>query len=136
MKVVAILLVVLALVAGVVPQFTDCQSRGKALELPNGKSVPMRCHWTARAEIAVAVPVLLCGVWMFMGQRKEIWLSQAVMAMVLGVFVILLPTGLIGVCAKADMMCHALMKPVLTLAGILVVALGVVGFLLAGRAKE
>jgi hypothetical protein len=53
----------------------------------------------------------------------------------LGLFVILLPTTLIGVCAKADMLCHALMKPVLTLTGIVVVALGAVCFLLAGRQK-
>jgi hypothetical protein len=54
----------------------------------------------------------------------------------LGLFVVLLPAALIGVCAKADMVCHALMKPVLTLAGIVVVALGAVCFLLAGRQKE
>ena len=51
-------------------------------------------------------------------------------------FVVLLPTVLIGVCAKPDMVCRALMKPMLTLAGILVVALGALCFLLAGRQKE
>jgi len=120
----------------VVPQFTDCQSQGKAIELANGKSIPMKCHWTARAEIAVAVPLLLCGVGMLMSRRKETWRQQAVLMMALGVFVVLLPTGLIGVCMKADMVCHALMKPGLTLAGVLVVALGAVSFVRAGRGKE
>ena len=136
MKAAAAIIILLAVVVGIVPQFTDCQSQGKAIELPNGRSLPMKCHWTARAEIAVAVPLLLCGVWMLLSQRKEMWRQQAVMTMVLGLFVALLPTGLIGVCMKADMVCHALMRPVLTLAGILVVALGAFCFLLAGRAKE
>ena len=135
MKTAAVMIILLAVVVGITPQFTDCQSQGKAIELPNGKSLPMKCHWTARAEIAVAVPLLLCGVFMLLSGRKEVWRQQAVMTMVLGLFVILLPTALIGVCAKADMLCHALMKPVLTLAGILVMALGVLCFLLAGRQK-
>ena len=136
MKTVAVVIVLLAVVVGFVPQFTDCQSQGKAIELANGKTVPMRCHWTARAEIAVAVPLLLCGVAMLLSRRKELWRQQAVMTMVLGLFVVLLPAALIGVCAKADMVCHALMKPVLTLAGIVVVALGALCFLLTGRQKE
>ena len=77
----------------------------------------MKCHWTARAEIAVAVPLLLCGVIILRSRRKESWRQQAVMSMVLGVFVVLLPTVLIGVCAKPDMVCRALMKPMLTLGG-------------------
>lgn len=135
MKITAIVIVCLAVLVGVIPQFTDCQSQGKAIELPNGKSVPMRCHWTARAELAVGVPLLLCGVGMLLSRRKEMWRQQAVMTMVLGLFVVLLPTGLIGVCMKADMVCHALMKPALTLAGVLVVAMGALGLLLAGREK-
>jgi len=136
MKTAAIVIILLAVVVGITPQFTDCQSQGKAIELPNGKSLPMKCHWTARAEIAVAVPLLLCGVAMLLSRRRESWRQQAVMTMVLGLFVVLLPAALIGVCAKADMVCHALMKPVLTLAGMVVVALGALCFLLAGRQKE
>ena len=135
MKTAAIVIILLAVVVGITPQFTDCQSQGKAIELPNGKSLPMKCHWTARAEIAVAVPLLLCGVAMLLSRRRESWRQQAVMTMVLGLFVVLLPAALIGVCAKADMVCHALMKPVLTLTGMVVVALGAVCFLLAGRQK-
>ena len=73
MKAAAALIIVLAVVVGVAPQFTDCQSQGKAIELPNGRSVPMKCHWTARAEIAVAVPLLLCGVIILCCRRQESW---------------------------------------------------------------
>jgi Domain of unknown function (DUF4418) len=135
MKVAAVIIILLAAVVGVVPQFTDCQSRGKAIELPSGKSLPMKCHWTARAEIALAVPLLLCGVSLLVSRRKESWRPQAVLTIALGLFVVLLPTVLIGVCVKPDMVCRALMKPTLTLAGFLVVALGALCFLLAGRQK-
>jgi hypothetical protein len=133
MKIAALIIILLAAVVGIAPQFTDCLSREKAIELPNGKSLPMKCHWTARAEIALAVPLLLCGVSLLVSRRKESWRPQAVLTIALGLFVVLLPTVLIGVCVKPDMVCHALMKPTLTLAGILVVALGALCFLLAGR---
>jgi len=136
MKAAAAIIIFLAVVVGVAPQFTDCQSQGKAIELPGGRSLPMKCHWTARAEIAVAVPLLLCGVIILRSRRQESWRQQAVVSMVLGVFVVLLPTVLIGVCAKPDMVCRALMRPMLTLAGVLVVALGALCFLLAGRQEE
>ena len=136
MKVAAGVIILLAVVVGIIPQFTDCQSQGRAIELPNGKSLPMKCHWTARAEIALAVPLLLSGVCLLFSRRKESSRQQAAMTMALGLFVLLLPTVLIGVCAKADMVCHALMRPMLTLAGILVVALGALCFLLAGRQKD
>jgi hypothetical protein len=96
----------------------------------------MKCHWTARAEIAVSIPLLLCGLFMLLSGRKETWRQQAAMAIALGLFVILLPTMLIGVCAKADMVCHALMKPMLTLAGIFVMALGALLFVLGARQQK
>jgi hypothetical protein len=136
MKVAAVVIIVLAIVVGVVPQFTDCQSQGRSIELPGGRSLPMKCHWTAKAEIALAVPLLLCGVSLLVSRRKESWRQQAVLTTALGLFVALLPTVLIGVCARPDMVCCALMKPTLTLAGIFVAALGALCFLLAGRQKE
>ena len=53
MKIAAAAILVLAIVIGVVPQFTDCQSQGRALALTNGKTVPMKCHWTAQAALAI-----------------------------------------------------------------------------------
>jgi hypothetical protein len=136
MKVAAVVIIVLAVVVGVVPQFTDCQSHGRSIGLADGRSLSMKCHWTAKAEIALAVPLLLCGVSLLVSRRKESWRQQAVLTIALGLFVVLLPTVLIGVCAKPDMVCCALMKPTLTLAGILVATLGALCFLLAGRQKE
>jgi hypothetical protein len=120
---IGILFVVLALVIGIVPIFTDCQSQGRAIELANGKTIPMKCHWTGRAEVAVAVPLAGVGILFLLGRRKETRRALAVVAALLGLMAILLPAWLIGVCSAAEMVCKMTMEPILMLAGVLTVVL-------------
>ena len=136
MKIAAIAIVILALVIGIVPQFTDCQSQGRALTLQNGKTVPMKCHWTAIAEIAMAVPLAGVGAVTAVSKRKESRRILAGLGIVLGIFVILLPTALIGVCASADMLCNSVMKPTLILSGTLIVAISIVSLIMSERQRE
>ena len=136
MKIAAAAIVILALVIGIVPQFTDCQSQGRALVLQNGKTVAMKCHWTAQSEIAMAVPLLGLGVVMGVSKRKESRRIIAGLGMLLGVFAILLPTVLVGVCASADMLCNSVMKPTLILSGILVIAISVGTLIMSERQAE
>jgi hypothetical protein len=126
MKGVAAVLIILALIVGIVPQFTDCLAQGQAIELPNGKSLPMKCHWTRQAEVAVALPLLAVGVLMLITRDRRTLRALAVVALVLGVSAILIPAYLIGVCASAEMICNMLMRPTLVFAGILIVATGFV----------
>ena len=56
-RVLGIVLVIFALGIAIVPHFTDCFSQGSVLKLANGNTQPMKCHWTAQAEIAVGVPL-------------------------------------------------------------------------------
>ena len=126
MKVVGAILIVLALVVGIVPQFTDCLAQGRAIELPNGNSLPMKCHWTRQAEVAVALPLQVVGVLMLLLRDRKILRILAVVALVLGVSAILIPAYLIGVCAGQEMICNMLMRPTLLFAGILIVATSVV----------
>lgn len=135
MKVIAVILVVLALVIVIVPQFTDCQSQGRSITLTNGTTVPMKCHWTGIAEIAVAVPLLAAGVLLFISKRKESRMVLSVLAAVLGLFAVLLPSMLIGVCT-GPMLCNLVMSPVLILCGILAMVAGVIALMLAVRQKE
>lgn len=127
MKIAAALMIVLALVIGIIPQFTDCQSQGRHLTLENGKTVPMKCHWTGQAEVALAGPLFLTGSLLAFNRRKETLRNLSLLGAVLGGFVILLPTALIGVCANPDMVCNAVMKPSLILMGSLVVVLSLIG---------
>ena len=136
MKIAAVAIVILALVIGIVPQFTDCQSQGRALTLQNGKTVPMKCHWTAIAEIGMAVPLLGLGAVTAVSKRKESRRIIAGLGALLGLFVILLPTTLIGVCASADMLCNSVMKPTLILSGILVIAISIASLIISERQLE
>ena len=124
MKAIGVLMMVLALVSGILPQFTDCASEGRALTLEGGRQIPMKCTWTARAEAAVAAPLLATGLFMTTSRRREVLRVLGAMGIILGIAVILLPTSLIGVCGNPDMICNAVMKPTLTLTGSLTAALG------------
>ena len=135
MKIAGILMIVLALVIGIVPMFTDCASEGKSLTTADGRSVPMKCHWTARAEIAMALPLAAVGGMELFGKRKEGQIFLSIMGVVLGVLVILLPTALIGVCANPEMICNSTMKPFLILSGS-IVALISLGTLVAGVVRK
>lgn len=135
MRVIAVILVVLALVIGITPQFLDCQSQGRAIVVSPSKSVPMKCHWTAIAEIAVVVPLGVVGVLLFASKRKETRLVLSVLAAVLGAFALLLPTALIGVCSSG-MLCEIVMSPLLILCGILVIIASVIALMLTIRQKE
>jgi len=121
MKVVASIIIILALLIAIVPQFTDCESQGKMLTLESGKQVSMKCHWTARAEIAVGVPLLIVGLLMLAGKRKESIRNLGIVGAVLGLMAVLLPGVLIGVCSNDDMICNSLMDPALILMGVLVI---------------
>ena len=135
-KIAAAIIIVLALVIGILPQFTDCQSQGRAIALQNGKTVPMKCHWTAIAEIGMAVPLVGVGTVMGVSKRKESRRIIAGLGALLGVFVILFPTRLIGVCASADMLCNSVMKPTLILSGIVIIAISLATLIISERQPE
>ena len=127
MKLIGAVLVLLSLVLGVVPIFSDCQSQGNAITLASGATLPMKCHWTGRAELAVAGPLLFVGGLTMALRRRQARRALLALGLVLGVFAILLPTALIGVCGNPEMICNLVMKPTLVFAGLLTV-----GAILAG----
>jgi hypothetical protein len=137
MKILAIVLIILAVIISVLPQFTDCQSQGLMLTLDNGTQVPMKCHWTAQAEIGLGVPLFVLGILLFISRGREARAYLGILGAVLGLFVILFPTVMIGVCSAADHYCNLLMKPALVLAGSLVIvaSLAAVIVSLAGSKK-
>jgi hypothetical protein len=125
-KILGGLIIVLALVVGIVPLFTDCLSQGKTLTTSTGAQVPMKCHWTAIAEIGVAVPLALVGVLTMTSKRKETVRSLAAFGVALGALVVAFPTVLIGVCANPTHICNMIEKPTLILGGILAIVLSAV----------
>jgi hypothetical protein len=132
MRVLSVAIIALALVSGILPQFTDCQSQGKAMQLANGMTVAMKCHWTARGEIALAVPLVGMAGALAFSRRKETARSLGMLGVILGAFVMLLPTALIGVCTSG-MPCNTVMRPTLLLSGGLIVGLSLVSFIVTAR---
>jgi hypothetical protein len=113
----------LALVAGVVPQFTDCASQGRNLTTSTGMTVAMKCHWTAMAEIALAVALGAVALGLLLSKSDETKRTLNGVGFVLGGLVAAVPTYLIGVCANKDMICNSLMKPTLIMTGVLIMAI-------------
>jgi hypothetical protein len=122
------LIILLALVIGIVPAFTDCQSQGRSLTTADGRSIPMKCHWTGLAEIGVAIPLGLTGLFNLRKQRKDTSRFLAVFGLASGALAILFPTVLIGVCGNPDMICNMIMRPTMITAGILAIAASAVLF--------
>ena len=77
---------------------------GKMLELVSGKEVPMKCHWTGQAAIAVSVIMIVVAVMALLAKKeyKSLMVVNAVAAVVL----FLVFTSLIGVCASETMRCQ------------------------------
>lgn len=120
MKVAAYSIIILAMLIAIVPIFTDCQSHDRMITLANGSQIPMKCHWTGRAELGLGLPLLTVGLAMLFSRRKESFRNLGLVGISLGIVTILLPTVLIGVCVMPDMPCHAIMEPALILMGVLV----------------
>jgi hypothetical protein len=136
MKIAAVIMILLSVMIGVIPMFTDCESQGRALTLADGRQIPMKCHWTAQAETALAVPLFATGALLTKSKKKETLRNLGILGVILGVFVILLPTALIGVCGNPDMICNSIMKPTLILTGSLVVALSLFGVVKSFQPEE
>ena len=96
----------------------------------------MKCHWTGIAEIGVAIPLGLVGIFEIFSKRKETFNFLSGTGASLGVLAILFPTTLIGVCANPDMTCNMIMRPGLILSGALVIGASVVVFVSSRKMAE
>lgn len=136
LKILGVIIIVLALAIASVPYFTDCQFQGLALTTIDGKTVPMKCHWTGIAEIGIAVPLLAVGVMMTLSRRKEGIRNLSVIGIILGGLAIAIPAGLIGVCQTPTMICHTVMKPLLIVLGSLTMVCSIGALVISIKAKD
>ena len=97
------------------------------LELTNGNHVPMRCFWTARAEIVLGALVLIAGLMVAFLSSAEARRRLNHLVAFLGVAVILTPLYIIPTCMNPDMACNVGTKPALIILGGITVALGLYG---------
>lgn len=135
MKLLGIVVVVLAIGITLIPQFNNCQYEGKTLTTTTGRTVPMKCLWTARAELATGLSLVAVGAMIGASRRKESRRNLAIMGVILGVFAILLPTSLIGVC-QTPMNCNIVMRPSVLVLSSLVIVASLVGLVASHKGKE
>ena len=158
MKVLAVLILIVALVIIIVPQTTNCAAgegdpamrmggTGSATPssasmegaMPGAGAAPAakpKCFWSARAEIVVGVPLLAIGVLLFFARRKETVRALGVLATISGVLTILVPITIIGTCLSSQMVCNREMKPTLLIAGGITLALAIAALVLGETRRE
>ena len=90
----------------------------------------MKCFWSARAEIVAGVPLFALGVFLLFARRKETVRVIGVLAALIGVLTILIPTTLLGTCVNPAMVCNTQMKPTLFICGGIAVALAIAALVL------
>lgn len=129
-----VMLIAVALV--VIPRLTDCQSHGQELVLASGETTPMKCHWTAMAEIGVAIPMYFVGAVMTTSKRNNTRLILNILGIALGGLAIAFPTKLIGVCPNPTMICATLMKPAIIVLGIMTIGLNGLGLAFSPLVKN
>ena len=134
-NVIGVLLMVLALGVMIVPHFNTCEYNGKVIQLPSGATTPMKCTYSAEAEIAAGIPLFVLGALVVVARRKETLNVLMAVGAVLGVIIILIPTNLIGVCSSM-MPCNTFMQPFLILMGAIVVAVTLAFLAFSAMHKE
>lgn len=133
-----IVLMAIALVIIIVPQFTNCTANGGMVTTEAGKQIPMKCFWTARAEIGAGVLLLAIGLLMLLSKFKESVRNLSILGIILGIITMLFPVYLIGVCATPTMLCATVMKPLMITCGaaaILASALALIGSIIMKEEK-
>jgi hypothetical protein len=131
-----IIIIILAVSVAVIPQFTTCGSQGKTITTSTGAVIPMKCTWTAHAELALGLVLVTVGVLSMISRRKESIRALSLIGMILGVLVILLPTNLIGVCTTPGMICNSALMPAMIFIGTVIIVVNIALLIFSILRKE
>ena len=94
----------------------------------------MKCFWTSRAEIAVALILLSLAAAAFASKEKSTLATVAALSIAASLVAAALPAFLIGGCMKPDMACRTTTFPAIDLIALAnIAAQGVILFLLRKR---
>jgi hypothetical protein len=122
-KIIGIILIILGLLTAIGPWtiFPVCDT----------SMMVMACHYTAEAEIVIGSLLLMIGVLLIFVKRPESKISIGLIGAALGVWTILIPTVLIGVCASDMMNCVKETRPALIAVGVVTILVSIILILLA-----
>ena len=88
--------------------------------LPFCGGTTMPCHKTSLIEAILGAVILVLGVALIFIKDIRLLLATLFSISVVGIFVALVPTVIVGVCKHPHMGCHAVSLPVLLIFGIVI----------------
>ena len=86
----------------------------------------MKCRTSAKAELPVGIAIAVLGVLIIVSRSVKGRIGLSIASALGGLFALLVPTVLIGVCASEQMRCRVLTLPALIILSILVIFVSVV----------
>ena len=130
---IALALLVLGIILAVGPWvlFPVCEVEG--MLQPNG--LPMPCGYTARAEMVAGSLLFIGGLLLFFVKSNDAKRVIAILSAAIGVWSILIPVYLIGVCKNLAHPCVLETKPSLLIVGAVVVIVSLVLLYLTRKKK-
>lgn len=103
----------------------EAKTPGKSGVMTSVMSSPMKCYWTARAELGVGILIAFSGLLLLLLKSLQSRLGLSLAIGLNGVLVILFPSVSIGVCGSTAISCRVLTLPALYILGGLTVAASV-----------
>jgi hypothetical protein len=108
---IVITLLGLLLVVGVQTGFPVCEAGEKI----------MKCFWTGRAASGIGGVITVIGILLLIFKDKRTRIGLLLSLIPIGIYAVLIPNLLIGVCGGAHMDCRALALPAITIIGAAVI---------------
>ena len=122
-KAVGIIAIMLGVLVALIPKviFPVCTDM---IELINGKTLYMKCHWSAMAELLIGWLTVFNGILILVFKRHETQIALSIMLILLGLAALLIPTIVIGMCKAPTMACRVGTKPALIVMSVIIMILG------------
>ena len=86
----------------------------------------MKCYWTGRAEIGIGGTITVIGILFLIFKDRLIRTGLSLALIPVGVYALLVPHVLIGVCGSAHMTCRTLALPAITIISVAVSIIAIV----------
>ena len=95
------------------------------LELGNGKTLFMKCHWTAMAELLIGTLIVFDGILIIVFKKHETRIALSIMLFLFGLTALLMSTVVIGMCETATMKCRMGTEPALIVVSVIIMIIGI-----------
>lgn len=121
---VGIIVIALGVLVALIPIviFPVCNNM---IELINGKTLFMKCHWTARSELLIGILIVFDGILTIGFKKHETRIALSIMLFLFGLTALLIPTVVIGMCETATMVCRVGTEPALIVVSVITMVFGI-----------